>query len=252
MIQLRQDTTMRFVCTTVLGLAIFGITSRCDGDNVLPSIPHDRWDVIPFGERSGAGNYQQVYDVSMFDAPILIEGLAFSVAKSTTFTADITIRLGYTAVEVDEMSIPLDSNITSPLTTVYVDSSYSKPVAAGSELFDLDFLFASSPFLFDPSLGKNLLLDVTIDGKSDGSGIEEQGVSMIPSVPNDLTGRAYDMTGFVGVNPWGARTKFKIAAVVPEPSSILTFAGLALCFGLARRWRTRRKQAAVTTLGAPR
>ena len=33
-------------------------------------------------------------------------------------------------------------------------------------------------------------------------------------------------------------------AVVPEPSSFLTFAGLTFCFGVARWWRKRRREAA--------
>ena len=65
---------------------------------LLPNIPHDRWDVIPFGERSGDGRFQQVYAQSLFIQPVDITSLAFSLLVTADFTADITIKLGCTTV----------------------------------------------------------------------------------------------------------------------------------------------------------
>ncbi len=179
---------------------------------------------------------------SMFADSIGIEGIAFSLLVPQVFTADVEIRLGYTTKEVSGMSLPLDDNVTSPLTTVFVDHNFSQLVTSGSESFGLQFLLPSTPFMYDPASGQNLLLDLIIGGKSAPPGIIEQGASMVPSVPTTLTGRAYDMTGFTGVNPWGARTEFIFESQsqsVPEPMSFVTW---TLIFALATFDRYHRGQ----------
>jgi len=195
---------------------------------LLPDIPHNRWDVIPFGLRSGDGRFQQVYAQSLFPQPVHIDSLAFSMLVNQNFTADITIKFGYTTVGPAALSPSLDNNVTSPETTVFSDHNFMQWVIGGSEAFGLVFDFSADPFFYNPKKGQNLILDISIAGKSPPPpGVGEQGVSMIPSVPSFLVGRAYDMTGFDGVNQWGARTLFGLSSPrrVPEPSALTIFLG---------------------------
>jgi hypothetical protein len=231
--------TFLALAAVFLALTLNTSTNHCRGDFVvLPDIPHDRWDVVPFGERSGDGNYQQIYDSSMFDEPVLIQGLAFSLLVVQEFTADISIRLGHTSVDVTNISPILANNITSPLTTVFVDDNYVETVNSGSESFDLKFSFDATPFYYDPTSGEDLILDISISGKRPTGQISEQGVSMIPSVPTGLTSRAYDMVGFQGVDQWGMRTAFTLS-VVPEASTIVFWTCISVVTaGLSVvRWR---------------
>jgi hypothetical protein len=216
---------------TIAGpLPIIGLVVPASARMTLPNIPHDTWDVIPFGKRSEHGRFQQVYSQSLFNQSIEITSLAFSLLGDAEFTADITIKLGHTTVGPATLSLPLDNNVTSALTTVFSDSAFAQHVIGGSETFGLVFNF-STPFLYQFSSGQNLLLDIYIAAKTAHSpSLGEQRVSMIPSIASPAVGRAYDMTGFVGVNEWGARTLFDFtsSSVSTEPATIAPF---TLAFG---------------------
>lgn len=226
---------IRQAILSFLCLWVFTWQNQVGAESVIaPNIPHDRWDVIPFAERSGDGHYQQIYDSSLFASAISIDSVSFSLLQSREYSADVTIALGHTIKSVNSFSLPLADNVTSPLTVVYTNHDYSRQIIGGVDEFSLFFDFSSTPFTYDPSTGENLLLDISINNKNEGIGLFETGVSMIPSVPNTLTARGYEMQGFTGLNLWGARTKFTYE--IPEPSSFAVLAVGCITFLAARGW----------------
>lgn len=226
---------MRKGTSTILLLVLLAAPAAHATDAVFPSIPHDRWDVIPFANRSGTGRFQQIYAAEQFPGPIAISAISYSMLQFANYSANIEIKIGHTTKAVSTLALPLANNVTSPLTTVFQDADYQHVVASGSEAFGLAFDFSGAPFVYDPTSGESLLIDITISDKNDGTPSDETGVSMIPSIPSTLTARGYEMTGFEGINQWGARTRLTFTAVVPEPSTLALFAIGCAAIGYRRR-----------------
>jgi hypothetical protein len=222
---------MKVFIWSILAVLFCGNPTVFAADGIFPSLAHDRWDVIPFSNRSGDGRFQQVFAANQFAEKIAISAISYSMSNTATYSADIEIKIGHTTKTVASFALPLASNVTSPLTTVFDDPNYQQAVVGGANQFGLVFDFSSSPYIYDPASGENLLIDIVISSKNDGSPIPETGVSMIPSVPSELTARGYEMTGFTRADLWGARTKLTYSVLVPEPASCLLLAvGLMIPF----------------------
>jgi hypothetical protein len=228
---------MRKLQPGLVVLVLLWAACQVEAGFVVTPGPSVSLNVLPFGGTDDV-RYQQVYAASLFtDAgvtgPIEITGFGFSPNNSGTYTADVAIRLNQTTASVGALSTTLDDNINGSLTTVFHDPSFSLDVIGGDLTYTLRFGFSSSPFLYDPTTGQNLLLDMVVRDKTDGWAVWRGG-------DTGVTSRATD--GFS--DRLGLRTliEFQPASVtaVPEPSSlILCLTGLVSA-SIGYGWRRRR------------
>jgi hypothetical protein len=204
------------------------------------------------------GRFQQVYDASVFgDAPLLIQEIRFFEDLPSVGTVNPSVfkfEIGTTALGVNQLAccaggatpfadteLLLDSNRPANMQS-YADNILLAGVFSGGVLT----ITAESPFVYDPSLGENLLLEISFDPR-DAEGNLVPGLGLGPlsekyfvrDGPNSLLdpsvfSAADNQDGFDNTGR-GLRTEF-ITTVVPEPATALMLAvGLAL-LGL----RTRR------------
>lgn len=86
--------------------------------------------------------------------------------ESMTYSADVLVRLNQTRVPVSLLSAVQDQNVTGELTTVFDNPSFSMDVVGGDQTYTLKFDFSSNAFIYDPTTGDNLLLDMVIETQS--------------------------------------------------------------------------------------
>ncbi|NKB25412.1 MAG: hypothetical protein GKR87_13755 [Kiritimatiellae bacterium] len=99
---------------------------HAQADSIMaPNASHAEYNAIPFAPLFGAGRYQQIYTSSIFASPVSIESLAFSMGSGAVCTSSVTIRLGTTTAQIGALSLALDDNVTSSLTTVFSNDNYS-------------------------------------------------------------------------------------------------------------------------------
>ena len=192
--------------------------------------------------------YQEVFGASEFSSlpgPEWITTIAFrpdgthGSAFSSTLS-DIQINLSTTSASVDGLSASFANNIGGDDTVVLnrgALSLSSSDTGAGPRDFDV-IVTLDTPFLYDPSAG-NLLLDVR--NFAGGATTEYDTVQTL----GDAVSRLYShdvnsLTGLRDTN--GLVVQFNTTAVVPEPSSVVSWITLSLC-GLAFTWRRRRQAA---------
>ena len=223
---------MKRITRIVFGILALGLARHTYAETLLvPDLPHYLFNGMPFRTSIGDGRYQQIYDSSALASPVLIKSFRFLTDWPGVYNADITIRLGQTEVAVDSLSTDLDENVSGTLTTVFSDSQFSQTVAPGWDL-GLVFQFASTPFVYDPTGGENLLLDLLIKNKEfSGS----NGLVASRADVNPITARAYDFTTTSGVDGVGLRTRFEFSPV-PEPSTLILLTCVVLVAFLCR-WR---------------
>ncbi|MHB0960064.1 MAG: hypothetical protein ACYC0X_19985 [Pirellulaceae bacterium] len=213
----------------VLSVLVLGVANAAGSVTIaITPGPSLGINVIPFS--GGWGRYQQIYDSSLFEVtePVEITAIRFSASESKTYTADVKLRLNQTAVKVNELSGVLDNNVTGTLTTVLDNPLFSQDVVGGDMTYLLKFDFSSNPFIYDPTTGDNLLLDMTIETTN--------GIGAYIASGQGVTSRALE--GYT--NDRGLRTLIEFRSV-PEPSSLLVWSGL-VGLGLVAAWRQGKRR----------
>ena len=243
--------TRLFAIATV---AAFGLASPALAgllEEVVPNanqgVEGDINNVFPFFLNGGM-RYQQVYassDFSSFGGPRLITQIAFrpDSVEGGVFNAnisDLEVSLSSIVAGPDGLSIVFANNIGADVAQVHDGpitlSSNDLPGPGNTRAFDI-IITLQTPFLYDPTLGRNLLLDVRNNDPGITSGVgrimdaENTGGDPISRVwgpignPNAPLGQP-DTVGLV--------TRFQ--HIVPAPS-VLSLLGVAGLFGTRRRRR---------------
>jgi PEP-CTERM motif len=181
-----------------------------------------------------SGQYQQVYNSSLFSGPIAITGLEFYNTQedngaTAMNTGTFTISLSTTAADWNSLSGSAAANIGSDNTQVF-SGSLVQPWAFG----DVLTIAFSTPFTYSPGSGANLLLNVVATGTGQsGAGIYFDG--------NGYNGGGFDGNTIMGRNFGGIVNSGYGLVIgfdtdVPEPATFaLIFAGLAGCALLRRK-----------------
>ena len=184
------------------------------------------WNVYPF-TLVGEFRYQQIYSASLFGdiGPVRINAIRFSSDISGTYAAGINLRLNQTQVAVGALDPNLDANINGSLTTVLQNPNFSQSVIGGDLTYRLIFDVSAASFIYNPSSGENLLMDIIV---TDGS---NSGMAFARSGDTGKTSRAW--TG--SADRLGLRTAIEFTAV-PEPSQILMgFAAIVFLIAV-KKW----------------
>lgn len=215
----RQVFISKATCLALLiGLLHCSIKARAVDLYVVTPGPTEGWNIMPFGP-SGDVRYQQIYAASLFGGggPVRITAISFSADHSGTYFANVAIRLNQTSAAVGALNTNLDANVTGSLTTVLDDPGFTLNVNGGDLTYQLRFDLVSTPFIYDPGSGQNLLMDIVISGNRDSWMFARGGVS-------NVTSRSFNgLSDNVGL-----RTKIDYTPV-PECSTFsMAFIGLAL------------------------
>jgi len=215
-----------FQVLSVAGVVALGSAEQAKADVLLlpPNGQGNSSECPPFG---CATHYQQIYSVAPFGAathrPMLITDLLFfNNANTSGLPAQIdqgifTIRLAVTSAPSDG-SVAAFVDIQSPVAV------FTGQLPAGVPFRGLPLdIKAQHPFTYDPSLGQNLLLDITKESSSPTSG----GMDVLMQA-NGLFGRIYEFpSGTISHDSGGLVTQF-VFTPVPEPVAVVQ-----LCAGLA-------------------
>jgi hypothetical protein len=191
---------------------------------------------FPFTATSYLGEYQQVYDASLFSGPVDITQITFFRAPgfaSASISGNFTISLSTSSATVSSLSTVYANNI-GPDNSLFFGGSVSNVLS-----------FTGTPFLLDPSHG-NLLLDLIVN-------TSDSVQSSLAAGCSTQTNRVFNFSGNstshgIGANPgqctpnsYGLETQFTFTpAQVPEPS-VLTLFGAGL-LGLVGLGATRRRK----------
>lgn len=165
--------------------------------------------IYPWGRGTSSMRFQQVYDSTNFTlqgvtAPVLIQGMKFRPypGAATSWTGGT-----WPNVRIDLASCPFDylgvSSAFASNLDVDVQTVLNGPVTvnAGTTLgtgvvvpWHIDIQF-TTPFLYDPTVGKDLTMDVYLDGT--GWTGTSRGVDVV-SGTTALGSRIYDTSGMNG------------------------------------------------------
>lgn len=263
---------------TALFAATLGILAPGPVSALLvgPELPVSEGTFVPFGDVTdqfldivanqfnpeytpeAQGRFQQVYDASVFGSTSLfISQIRFFEDEPSVGALNasrFTVEIGTTTREVNQLAccaggatpfadteVLLDSNRGSNMQVFAADVSLADVFAGGELTFD-----TFNPFLYDPSLGENLLIEISFDPRDaegnlvPGLGIGNEKFFVLDGPINVLDPSVFsaadNQDGFDNTGR-GLRTEFAITAV-PEPANALLVAlGLAV---LARRERRSR------------
>lgn len=188
-----------------------------------------------------SGEYQQIYDASLFSTPVVISQIAFSSADANagnipeTATYDFVIKLANTNASITDTSTSFVS--TAGSTTVY-SGTFTANLTANNT-FDLAIPFMTS-FSYTPA-GQNLLLDVFINSATSTSNDPNNPAQtdVFQAGPGSTRSIFYSNgtpSSPVQTDPSGLLTQFTTTpAAAPEPSSVLSLlvgiGGVALACG---------------------
>lgn len=190
--------------------------------------------VFPFTSPNYVGEYQQVYDGSLFSGPVEITGITFFDLPGSTATinGDFALDLSTTTAGVDSLSTTYENNIGTN-NTLFFNGTVSDVLS-----------FTGGPFLYNPSQG-NLLLDVEVIPPNSSGADLAAGCSADTNRVFNLAGTGAATTGNTAVctaspTSYGLETEFTFTPVstgagVPEPSVLLMLSmGLLALFGAAK------------------
>jgi len=141
--------------------------------DVFPTLPHAANNVIPF---SAAYTHHQVIDRALFSnatggLPARINSIAFAPGANITYSANLTVRLGYTAAIPGQAAAsgglqgPVlggggSPNASGAMTDFYVNPAYSETFT-GSATGNFQMVLLGTPFDYDPTQG-NLLVEIVV------------------------------------------------------------------------------------------
>jgi len=210
----------------MLGFALENNHAKAADMMVVTPGPTESWNVYPF-TQAGEFRYQQVYAASLFGdiGPVRINAIRFSSDISGTYAAGINLRLNQTQVAVGALDTNLDANINGSLTTVLQNPNFSLSVIGGDLTYRLIFDVSAASFIYNPSSGENLLMDMIVtDGGNSGMAFARGG-------DTGKTSRAFNGSA----DRLGLRTIIEFTTV-PEPSQVLMgFAAIVLLIAV-KKW----------------
>jgi len=192
---------------------------------------------FPFGNNYNA-EYQQVYANSAFGSgaisitDIYLYNTQYNSFATSTPTGTYTVSLSSTSAGVGTLSGNFSSNLGADNTQVF-SGSIAQSWAFGDTLD----IHLSTAFTYDPSSGKNLLMDVV------GNGINAGGGSIFFDVSSNgpfqrvycSGGNDCGQNGIVDSPGYGLVTGFGYSAV-PEPGTLVMMGtGLLGAVGMIRR-----------------
>jgi hypothetical protein len=207
---------------STMSCGVAALLAACAGvcGDVFPTTAHVAFNVIPFGSNQTA-TMHQVFASTLFStatggAPARIERISFAPGVGGTYTADITIRLGYTdrtpgvappiGLDLPVPGSPGVPNATGTMATFYANPAFNG-VFSSPSTSNFQMQFSGTPFVYDPSRGNLLVeIDVVVPGGLDLS------VSRASGGPE--SSRAYVGNRFNGTSPTQAlRMEFIFTAV---------------------------------------
>lgn len=163
----------------------------------------------PWNRGSSSMRFQQVYDSSHFtgqgaNGPTLITQLRFRANASTSTWAggswpNVRIDMSTAAVDYLAPSTTFAANHGNDRTTV-LQGAVTVTGGTGSTPgpWHVDIAL-QSPFVYDPTTGNDLLLDVHLDGSGwSGTSTAADAVSGATASPPPLGSRIYDTAGLTG------------------------------------------------------
>jgi hypothetical protein len=177
--------------------------------------------------------YQVSYDTSRFagiSGPIQITGISFMAGAGylvpvSYSNTSISLTLSSSPLDAGAQSAVFASNVGADATVVF-DGAISGSAAAVGDLLVFNF---STNFLYDPSLGFDLLVDVLPTGSASGrfSALNDETITRVYSRSGTEAG-SIDSSGLSAVVSY---------ELVPEPSAavLLGLGSLALAFRRSRR-----------------
>jgi uncharacterized delta-60 repeat protein len=127
------------------------------------------WNIMPFGPV-GQVRYQQLYSAALFGniGPLVFTSIGFTPGSLGIYSASVSIRLNQSKTRIGDLSVNLEDNISGVLETVFYDSAFSARIPDENGASSLRFHFSDNSFVYNPSLGENLLVDILISGNRDG------------------------------------------------------------------------------------
>jgi hypothetical protein len=217
-------------CALLIGLS-FSLTAPAHA-NVIVGAPANSSNGFPFINYNG--EYQQAYASSNFPGTIPILGLSFVADRTSgnplgtlNFTGNFTVSLSYSANPVGSLSTTFANNIGADFTTIFSGSVTETNATTFT-------LLASTPFIYNPTLGP-LLLDVVANTSGLG------GLTANTSFPGERvfcsnTPSGQCAGGTVLTDTMGLVTEF----ITPLPAALPLFATGLGGLGLLG-WRRKRK-----------
>jgi len=199
---------------------------------------------IPFNRTDT--RYQQVFGSSQFGSdPIFISEVAFrpdanpSVGYAFSVThPNVRISLSTTSAGPDSLSTTFADNVGGDDLVVFSGSLSlsSSFLGTAPKAFDISIPFSSS-FLYNPSSGNNLLLDVTIfSGLSGAPAFDAGSYSMTDEVSRVLS--EYSSSAATGTADTGGLVARFDTQVVPIPGAVwLLGSGLIGLVSLKRKFK---------------
>jgi hypothetical protein len=209
--------------TTVLAAAATAALSAAAATaEVFPPLNHSAYNVIPVGL---AATHHQVFASTLFsDAtagrPALITAIALAPGLAGGYSADITVRMGYTnavpgaAASAGGLQGPVAGgggapNAVGPMTDFFADPTYTRTFTTASPS-NFQMTFEGTPFEYDPALG-NLLVEIVVVDPDPTT------MNVSRAVGGNQSSRAYTVTTPVPDPTSALRVEFEFTAVPLPP-----------------------------------
>ena len=195
--------------------------------------PPNAGNCFPFGCALWAPEYQQVYARTDFPSQLTISGLTFyntlGGAGNGFNGGAYTVALSSTSKLVNGLDLTnLANNIGANNTVVFSGTLPAGPIPIGGS----QTIAFSTPFMYDPGSGLNLLLDVTSPAPIQVLSFFDEDLGNA----GGLFSRAMTPGCCAGFSDDGLVTGF--VTPTPEPASLALLAGGLLAFAALRRRRT--------------